>query len=190
MPRPSSRDRLASEALTLFEQHGYDNVTMAMIAEAAGVTERTAYRNYRNKLDVLMADFEQRTLEFQGLLYRQPLDLGVVDAVAKTARDGYFGAEELLALDLRRARIMMQVTELGAAWAEYEHEIEVQLGEWIAHRMNRSPFDTGVRVLAGALVVARRVAIQNWSLDPSRPLVDYSDEALAYVKEWEVGVST
>ncbi|WP_033345024.1 TetR/AcrR family transcriptional regulator [Catenuloplanes japonicus] len=56
MPHPTSRERLQRAALELFAEHGYASVTAVAIAERAGVTERTLYRQFRDKRDVLFGD--------------------------------------------------------------------------------------------------------------------------------------
>ena len=47
MPRwePDSRGRLEQAALELYGERGFDNTTVAEIAERAGVTERTFFRH-------------------------------------------------------------------------------------------------------------------------------------------------
>ncbi|GAC66503.1 TetR/AcrR family transcriptional regulator [Gordonia soli] len=50
---PGARERLQQAALDLFATHGYDKVTVAEIAEAAGVTERTFFRHFDVKREVL-----------------------------------------------------------------------------------------------------------------------------------------
>jgi AcrR family transcriptional regulator len=55
MPRDGgpARLRLQQAALELYEQHGFDHVTAAEIAARAGVTERTFYRHFADKREVL-----------------------------------------------------------------------------------------------------------------------------------------
>ncbi len=50
-----ARERLRTAALDLFEQAGYEQVTVAEIAARAGVTERTFYRYFADKREVLFA---------------------------------------------------------------------------------------------------------------------------------------
>ena len=47
------RSRLQRAALDLFAQHGYDRTTAAGIAARAGVTERTFFRHFADKREVL-----------------------------------------------------------------------------------------------------------------------------------------
>lgn len=53
---PNARDRLAEAALDLFVERGYEATTVADIAERAGLTERTFYRQFQDKREVLFGD--------------------------------------------------------------------------------------------------------------------------------------
>lgn len=61
MPRwdPQAEERLRSAAIELFLELGYENVTVAQIAERAGLTRRTFSRYFADKRDVLFAGSEQ-----------------------------------------------------------------------------------------------------------------------------------
>lgn len=50
---PGSRGRLERAALELFGERGFENTTVAEIAERAGLTERTFFRHFADKREVL-----------------------------------------------------------------------------------------------------------------------------------------
>src|SRR5882672_12625444 len=50
---PDSRSRLEQAALALYGERGFENTTVAEIAERAGVTERTFFRQFADKREVL-----------------------------------------------------------------------------------------------------------------------------------------
>jgi AcrR family transcriptional regulator len=52
---PDSRGRLHQAALELFAERGFDHTTVAEIAQRAGVTERTYFRHFSDKREVLFA---------------------------------------------------------------------------------------------------------------------------------------
>ncbi|TCK24716.1 TetR family transcriptional regulator [Pseudonocardia endophytica] len=57
--RPGARERLQAAALERFAEHGFDGTTVAEIAEAAGLTERTFFRYFADKREVIFAGQEQ-----------------------------------------------------------------------------------------------------------------------------------
>ncbi|MBG6094299.1 TetR/AcrR family transcriptional regulator [Nocardioides luteus] len=66
---PDARGRMVSAALDLFAEKGYDKTTAGDIAARAGVTERTFFRHFADKREVLFAN-------------PSPLDEVVVKAIA------------------------------------------------------------------------------------------------------------
>jgi AcrR family transcriptional regulator len=58
---PDARGRLAQAAIELYVERGFEQTTVAEIAERAGLTERTFFRHFADKREVLFAgqeDFE------------------------------------------------------------------------------------------------------------------------------------
>jgi AcrR family transcriptional regulator len=52
---PGALERLQQAAMELFAEHGFEATTVAEIAERAGVTERTFFRYFPDKREVLFA---------------------------------------------------------------------------------------------------------------------------------------
>jgi AcrR family transcriptional regulator len=55
---PNARERLQEAAVELFRERGYDRVTVSEIAARAGLTERTYFRYFADKREVLFAGSE------------------------------------------------------------------------------------------------------------------------------------
>jgi AcrR family transcriptional regulator len=70
---PDSRGRLQEAALALYSERGFDQTTAAEIAARAGVTERTFYRHFADKREVLFGGSE---------LLKERVLLGVAGAPA------------------------------------------------------------------------------------------------------------
>jgi AcrR family transcriptional regulator len=51
--QPNARGRLEQAALELYTERGFDQTTVAEIAQRAGLTERTFFRHYADKREVL-----------------------------------------------------------------------------------------------------------------------------------------
>jgi AcrR family transcriptional regulator len=52
---PDSRRRLEEAAMALYGERGFDNTSVAEIAERAGLTERTFFRHFSDKREVLFS---------------------------------------------------------------------------------------------------------------------------------------
>ena len=50
---PNARDRLQRAALELYSEQGFDQTTVAEIAQRAGLTERTFFRHFADKREVV-----------------------------------------------------------------------------------------------------------------------------------------
>jgi AcrR family transcriptional regulator len=61
---PGARERLKAAALELFARQGFDGTTVAEIAAAAGVTERTFFRYFADKREVLFTGQEEFERDF------------------------------------------------------------------------------------------------------------------------------
>lgn len=59
---PNARGRLAEAALELYSERGFEQTTVAEIAKRAGLTERTYFRHYADKREVLFGGTELRDL--------------------------------------------------------------------------------------------------------------------------------
>src|SRR5271170_5071517 len=53
--QPNARGRLAQAAMELYAERGFDQTTVAEIAQRAGLTERTFFRHFADKREVLFA---------------------------------------------------------------------------------------------------------------------------------------
>jgi AcrR family transcriptional regulator len=57
--KPDAAGRLIKAAITLFDQQGYEDTTVADIAAAAGLTKRTFFRYFADKREVLFSGSEE-----------------------------------------------------------------------------------------------------------------------------------
>jgi AcrR family transcriptional regulator len=60
--QPNPRGRLRQAALELYGEYGFDQTTVAQIARRAGLTERTFYRHFSDKREVVFAGEVHRVL--------------------------------------------------------------------------------------------------------------------------------
>jgi AcrR family transcriptional regulator len=79
---PGARDRLARAALELYGEQGFAQTTVAEIAERAGLTERTFFRHFADKREVLFSGSEELQERIAAALGDADSALSPIDAVA------------------------------------------------------------------------------------------------------------
>ena len=80
---PDARGRLAKAAMELYAEHGFEQTTVAEIAARAGLTERTFFRHFADKREVLFYGMER---------LRDLLARAVADAPASASAMDLVGA--------------------------------------------------------------------------------------------------
>ncbi|MET8406815.1 TetR family transcriptional regulator [Streptomyces sp. NPDC005195] len=109
---PNARGRLAKAALELYSERGFEQTTVAEIARRAGLTERTFFRHYADKREVLFAGSAELQELFVRAVTDAPESAAPIDAMAV----GLDAVSEAFAdrRDFARARhaVIMANTEL------------------------------------------------------------------------------
>src|ERR1700704_5974819 len=78
---PDAKGRIAKAAMELFGQRGFEQTTAAEIAERAGVTERTFFRHFADKREVLFGASHALQDLMVGAVTRAPASAAPIDAV-------------------------------------------------------------------------------------------------------------
>jgi AcrR family transcriptional regulator len=160
--------------MALFAEHGFDNVTTAQIATAAGVAHRTFFRHFPGgKEDVLLADLREPLAEMAAeLLSRPPHEDGLTAmrrSIAPMIRtlEGLNDADRLekrrqilAATPLLRTRILGEM--LGGQDA---------LVHLVALRMSVDPVrDLRPALIVGTYMTAIQVAFGAWIQGSDEPI--------------------
>ena len=128
---PNARGRLEQAALALFGERGFENTTVAEIAERAGLTERTFFRHFTDKREVLFGGGGALQELIVSTVSNAPDSLAPIDAVAAglEAAGCQFFVSERREFSRRRQTIiaanpelqereLIKLASLGAAVAE------------------------------------------------------------------------
>jgi AcrR family transcriptional regulator len=156
---PNARGRLELAALELYRERGYDQTTVAEIAKRAGLTERTFFRYFADKREVL---FYGSGLLRDGLvkgIEDAPAGLPPIDAVG-TALEAVTGIFE------ERGELARQRQAVVAATPELQERELIKLANLSAALAGalrrRGVTDPGASLAAEAGVAVFRVAFQRW----------------------------
>src|ERR1700754_1501420 len=106
--QPNARGRLEEAALDLYTERGFDETTVAEIAERAGLTERTFFRHFADKREVLFGGQSTLRDAMVGTVEGAPEDEAPFDAVTR----GLQAAAVIL--EARRALAQQRQTVIAA----------------------------------------------------------------------------
>jgi len=111
--QPNARGRLEQAALDLFAERGYESTTVAEIAERAGLTERTFFRYFADKREVLFSGSGGLTDVLATRVAEAPASLPPIEvAVGALAEAGAAYLEERREFSRRRQAVIATNPEL------------------------------------------------------------------------------
>jgi len=162
---PNARGRLEQAALELYGENGFEQTTVAEIAKRAGLTERTFFRHYADKREVLFAG--------SGML-RDLLVATVTDAPGSTRPiDAVIAALEAAGavLQERRDHARQRQAVINANMELRERELIklASLASALAEALGRRGVtDLAASLTAEAGIAVFKVAFEHWigSTDP------------------------
>src|SRR3954451_25197142 len=76
--KQQTREQIARVAMKLFAKRGFDAVTVAEVADAAGVSEKTVFNYFPAKEDLVFPDGEPRWLRLLNAIRERPAGTSVV----------------------------------------------------------------------------------------------------------------
>jgi AcrR family transcriptional regulator len=184
---PNARGRLELAALELYGERGYDQTTVAEIAKRAGLTERTFFRHFADKREVLfygagmLQDWLVRGIE------DAPAGLPPIDAIGASLEAVAGQLEERREMASRRMAIVIATPELQ----ERELIKLANLSAALAVALRRRGVgDPGASLAAEAGVAVFRVAFQRWvgkDGDGEQTLAQLIRDSLAELKSVTAG---
>ena len=182
---PDSRGRLEQAALALYAERGFENTTVAEIAERAGLTERTFFRHFADKREVLFGGAGMLQELLVSTVANAPDDTAPLDAVVMALEAA--GA----LLQERREFAHQRQAVIGANAELQERELIklAALGAALADALRRR----GVREPAASLtaetgIAVFRVAFARWVEESDqRDLPQVIRDSLAALKTVTAG---
>ncbi|MGH2827088.1 MAG: TetR/AcrR family transcriptional regulator [Actinomycetota bacterium] len=178
-----TRARIHVAALELFVSKGYDATTVAEIADAADISERTLFRYFRAKEDIIFDRPERFIGAAQDLI--AGLDSNVSDwqAVRLALRE-FAGIMEAEQETVRQSSgLMLTVPELGARGTLMEHHWSEGLARGLARRRGEAQPSLDDLALASAGMALFGAAARRWVHDGRLTMPEITDETFRRFRE-------
>jgi AcrR family transcriptional regulator len=176
---PDARGRLERAALDLYSERGYDQTTVADIAERAGLTERTFFRHFTDKREVLFRgnDLAHAVIEALAAAPESASPLDVVALALESVSDFFADRRPY-------ARLRRSVIAAHPSLQERELIKLASLAESISDALRgRGVAEPAATLAAEAGVTVFKVAFERWLDDPrKRDLAVHLRETLADLK--------
>src|SRR3954469_18511338 len=145
--RQLAAQEILKTALRLFIEQGYDETTIAQIAREAGVSQRTLFRYFGTKEDLLGGNQDRFGQVLTDTISELPADVGVWEALRA-------GVAAVLTLHdsrqqtLERFRLLHNTASLRAGWLEKRLRFQEDLLPLIETRMNAATGNEGAKARA------------------------------------------
>jgi AcrR family transcriptional regulator len=172
-----TRERLRDAALALFVDQGFEATSVHQIAEAAGVADRTFYRYFDSKEDLLLADAREYFADVEAFVASRPAEetpMATLLAVRPALEDRWTLGVELLWL----SSVISETPAVRAHFLALAYDHHDRVAEIFAARAGAPPDDPGPLLWASAGISAFLNSITLYVRDPRRSNWDYGEELL------------
>lgn len=154
------RERLQRAALELFAERGFDGATTEQIAARAGVTERTYFRHFPDKREVLFASEDELRSTTAAALAAAPGDLPALPAL----RHAFHDVVPLIERNRPLAELRAPIIRSAPALVEREHAKAAALVDLVAAGLVGRGTDEHEALLCARIGMdAFSTAIRRWT---------------------------
>jgi AcrR family transcriptional regulator len=163
---PDARGRLAKAAMALYAEQGFDQTTVAQIAARAGLTERTFFRHFADKREVLFYGMEM----LRDLLVRAVAEVPPSATAMEAAGAAFEAAGAVLQENPERVRVRDAIVSAHAELRERELIKLAALASAVAGALR----DRGIAEPAASLAAETgaavfKIAFARWISEPGQP---------------------
>jgi AcrR family transcriptional regulator len=179
--REATHQRIYETAMQLFDERGYDTVSVSEIAAAAKVSVPTFYAHYPTKEHLVMPLPDQA--EIDAVLGSQPADLPLADRIRSGMLTwlGRYGPAEREQL-LRRWRIVVASAALRNRAAEFERATASLVSGTLAENGRSASVATDV-VVAASFSAYTQILLRWAEADGREPLEEVAEAVLAALRQ-------
>jgi AcrR family transcriptional regulator len=150
----ATREALARAGLELFVERGYDETTLAEIAEAAGVSTRTIFAYFPGKEDILFSTMQTMRDALAQALAERPAGMDALTALREFILSS---AHQKTELDYKLGQVIAADPTLSSHKRARIAQLQEVLAAAIADDLGVGPDDLRPQVAAASLTAAFEV---------------------------------
>jgi AcrR family transcriptional regulator len=162
---PNARGRLEQAALELYRERGYDQTTVTEIAKRAGLTERTFFRHYADKREVLFAGADLLQELLVSTVVAAPAAAAPIDVIAAAVGAAAARLQERREYSQQRQAVIAANPDLQ----ERELIKLASLAAALADTLRQRGVDEPAASLAAeAGIAVFKIAFEKWISEPNQ----------------------
>jgi AcrR family transcriptional regulator len=163
---PDARGRLAKAAMELYAEQGFEQTTVAEIAARAGLTERTFFRHFADKREVLFYGMEM----MRSLLVQAVADAPAGATAMEAVGAAFQAAGAVMQENPERVRLRDAIVSANADLRERELIKLATLAGVVAGALrDRGVPEPAASLTAEAGAAVFKVAFARWVSEPGQP---------------------
>jgi AcrR family transcriptional regulator len=165
--RQRTHDAVSSAAISLFLEHGFDQVSVADIAAAAEISKPTLFRYFRSKEDLALHRIADHEGEAARVVRQRPAHQSPLAALHEHFVDGLTRRDPVTGLNdhpevLAFHNLIFSTPSLSGRVNEYIERDEEALADALVETTH-APDRLTARLAAGQIVAVQRIlARENW----------------------------
>lgn len=180
--RSTTPHHITDVAIDLFAAHGFDDVSVDDVAQAAGIARRTVFRYYASKSAIPWGDFDAHLQHLRQLLDAVEPHVPLSDALRAALLAFNTFDESETARHRQRMRVILQTAELQAySMTMYAGWREV-IAAFVANRTGRNTTGLLPQTAAWTMLGVALSAYEHWLAGESASLPQALGDAFDVVR--------
>lgn len=164
--KQQTRETIARVALQLFAERGYEQTTLAEIADAADISRRTIFAYFESKEDILFSDVPALLEQLRQTLEQRPAGCTTVDAL----RDFLASGAPMDDKAMLREQIVHSDERLRLSKRARFARVEELIAESIAKDLQAGPDDVRPSLVAASITAAFTMTGEWLANEPGREI--------------------
>ncbi|OII03997.1 TetR family transcriptional regulator [Curtobacterium sp. MCBA15_008] len=177
-PRTIDPDAVSLVALRLFDEQGFDAVSMDDVAAAAGISRRSLFRLFPSKAALVWGGLDEFATRFTDALRARPADEPSATALRAAYRVGASFPEETIEVTRHRLRVIRTNPSLQRGGDATITSLTDAIVRFVAERDGGTVDDLAVIVRASTLAAATNAALTWWASGGAGRPADAVDRAI------------
>lgn len=169
-PRISTHEEIQQIALELFTENGFDEVTIEDVADACGISRRTLFRYYSNKMEIVWGDFDKSLAYFSRSLEEHAQNATLGQAVLAAVIDFNQIPKKEIKNHRKRMNMILHTPSLQSYSSRKRDDWKQVITDFLIENGVDSPLDWYPALVADVCLAASESAYRTWLEKPSSSL--------------------